>query len=61
MPFAQWMFQRPLTHYQSLSANDKSRIDPILDVLGGLSGLNERIVTLLVFENHRIRIGEPLS
>ena len=43
----------------STSDEEKSRIDPILDVLGGLDGLNERIVTPLVFENRRIRIGAP--
>lgn len=43
MPFAQWMFQRPLAHYRSLSSKEKEHIHPILDKLGGLSGLNEPV------------------
>ncbi len=54
MPFAQWMFQRPLAHYRSLRAAEKGRIDPIVDELGGLSGLNESVVAPLKFENYRI-------
>ncbi len=56
MPFAQWMFQRPLNHYQSLSPEQKARIDPLLDELGGLSGLNEPIAMPLKFENHRLAL-----
>jgi len=54
MPFAQWMFQRPLAHYQSLSSKEKEHIDPILDKLGGLSGLNEPVAAPLKFEKYRI-------
>jgi len=56
MPFAQWMFQRPLAHYRSLSAEDKARIDPILDELGGLSGLNEPVAAPLKLEDYRLRL-----
>jgi len=56
MPFAQWMYQRPLAHYQSLSADVKERIDPILDELGGLGGLNEPIIAPLKFDNYRLRL-----
>ncbi len=56
MPFAQWMFQRPLAHYQSLSAADKARIDPILDELGGLGGLQEPVAAPLKLENYRLRL-----
>jgi glutathione S-transferase len=54
MPYAQWMFQRPLAHYQSLSSGQKAHIDPILDELGGLSGMNEPVVTPLKLENYRL-------
>jgi hypothetical protein len=54
MPFAQWMFQRPLAHYRSLSSEDKARIDPILDDLGGLNGLNEAVAAPLKLENYRL-------
>jgi len=56
MPFAQWMYQRPLTFYQSLSGQDKARIDPILAELGGLQGLNEPVVAPLKFEEYRLRL-----
>jgi hypothetical protein len=48
------MFQRPLAHYQSLSSEHKERIDPILDELGGLSGLNEPVAAPLKLENYRL-------
>jgi glutathione S-transferase len=54
MPFAQWMFQRPLAQYQSLSPGQKARIDPILDELGGLDGLSEPVVAPLKFEKYRL-------
>lgn len=54
MPFSQWMFQRPLAHYRSLSHAQKARIDPILDELGGLSGLNEPVAAPLKLENYRL-------
>ncbi|MCH8071534.1 MAG: glutathione S-transferase [Proteobacteria bacterium] len=56
MPFAQWMFQRPLAHYQSLSVADKARIDPILDELGGLGGLQEPVAAPLKFADYRLRL-----
>jgi len=54
MPFAQWMFQRPLAHYRALSPGDKARIDPILGDLGGLNGLNEAVAAPLKLENYRL-------
>jgi len=56
MPFSQWMFQRPLAHYQSLSPEHKASIDPLLEKLGGLSGLNEPIGMPLELEDYRLRI-----
>jgi glutathione S-transferase len=56
MPFAQWMFQRPLNFYQSLSREDRARIDPVLAELGGLEGLNEPVVAPLKFEEYRLRL-----
>jgi hypothetical protein len=56
MPFAQWMFQRPLAHYQSLSGQQKARIDPLLEQLGGLSGLNEPVAAPLKLEDYRLRL-----
>jgi glutathione S-transferase len=55
MPYAQWMFQRPVAFYQSLSEAEKARINPLLAELGGLDGLNEPIPVPLKFVDHRIR------
>ena len=56
MPFSQWMFQRPLAFYQSLTAEEKARIDPLLSELGGLEGLNEPVAARLKFEDYRLRL-----
>jgi hypothetical protein len=61
MPFAQWMFQRPVAFYQSLTAGEKARVDPLLDELGGLNGLNVAIAAPLKFENYRIRLDRSVS
>jgi glutathione S-transferase len=54
MPFAQWMFQRPLAHYGSLSDEQKERIDPLLEKLGGLAGMKEPVVAPLKLEKYRL-------
>ncbi|GMR17095.1 MAG: hypothetical protein BMS9Abin32_151 [Gammaproteobacteria bacterium] len=56
MPFAQWMLQRPLRHYQSLATAEKARIDPLLEDLGGLEGLNEPLAAPLKMEDYRLRL-----
>ncbi len=61
MPFAQWMFQRPLAHYRFLSAGEKARIDPILDELGGLAGLNEPVAMSLKLENYRLALDRQTA
>jgi glutathione S-transferase len=59
MPFSQWMFQRPLGFYQSLTAEEKARIDPFLSELGGLEGLKEPVAARLKFEDYRLRLDRP--
>lgn len=54
LPYQQWMFQRPLRFYQGLSEADKTRIDPLLEKLGGLSGLQSDIPVPLDFSNHKL-------
>lgn len=56
MPFSQWMFQRPLAFYQSLTGEEKDRIDPLLSELGGLEGMNEPVAARLKFEEYRLRL-----
>jgi len=58
MPYAQWMFQRPLSFYQSLSGDAKTKIDPLLSELGGLEGMNEQVAAPLKFENYRLRFDD---
>lgn len=53
-PFSQWMFQRPLDHYASLSEPDKARIDPLLERLGGLEGMRTEVPTRVAYRNHRL-------
>jgi hypothetical protein len=59
MPFSQWMFQRPLAHYQSLSATERVQIDVNLKELGGFEGLNEALAVRLKIENYRLVIDRP--
>lgn len=38
--YAQWMFQRPWLHYQSLAGDDRRAADRLLDRVGGRAALN---------------------
>jgi hypothetical protein len=42
-PYNQWMFQRPVDYYQSLSGDDKQRADAFLKSLGGYEGMQVNI------------------
>ena len=53
-PFSLWMFQRPLDHYASLSAEDRAVIDPRLEALGGLEGMQLAPKTRLGRVDHRV-------
>jgi len=57
IPFQQWMFQRPLQYYQSLGVEDKQRIDPLLQKLGGLQGLQETVEVPLDYVDHQVVIA----
>jgi glutathione S-transferase len=54
-PYSQWMFQRPVFHYQSLDAATRARIDPLLRQLGGYDGLNAAIPAPLQYTGYRVR------
>lgn len=56
-PFSQWMFQRPLLHYQSLDGEAKARADELLGKLGGLAGLNTPVPVKLDYRNHRVVVA----
>jgi glutathione S-transferase len=57
IPFQQWMFQRPLRYYQSLSEDEKQRVDPLLQQLGGFDGLQEPLKVALDYVNHQLKRG----
>lgn len=42
--YAQWMFQRPWSHYQSLSGQQRAKADTLLKAVGGLDAFNTEIV-----------------
>jgi hypothetical protein len=48
------MFQRPLDYFRSLGPSEHARIDPVLERLGGLTGLRTRIPTRVAFERYCI-------
>ena len=41
--FSQWMFQRPLRHYQSLAGEDRARADELLHSVGGYEAMQTEI------------------
>jgi len=51
------MFQRPLRYYQSLGEDEKQRIDPLLQKLGGSDGLQEPIKVALDYINHQVVVA----
>ncbi|PCI43241.1 MAG: hypothetical protein COB49_12530, partial [Alphaproteobacteria bacterium] len=57
LPYQQWMFQRPLRFYQSLSEANKGLIDPLLEKLGGLSGLQSDIPLPLDYTGHKLVVA----
>ncbi|GAB4338393.1 MAG: hypothetical protein Kow0099_12390 [Candidatus Abyssubacteria bacterium] len=42
-PYNQWMFQRPIDYYQSLSGPEKDRVDNFLKKLDGYEGMQVKI------------------
>lgn len=57
LPYQQWMFQRPLRHYQRLSEGEKQQIDPLLKKLGGYDGLQTEISVPLDYINHKLIVA----
>lgn len=46
--YAQWMFQRPLDHYQALTDDARRRADTLLHEIGAFDALNTKL-------NHRVK------
>ncbi len=61
LPYQQWMFQRPLRFYQGLTEDEKLGIDPLLEKLGGLIGLQVDIPVALDYIGHKLVVACTLK
>jgi glutathione S-transferase len=59
--YAQWLFQRPWSHYQSLRAEDKVAADKLLDSIGGHAALNVTIKHWLTRKPGQLELVEGLA
>ena len=41
--FSQWMFQRPLYHYQSLAPDERQAVDELLHIIGGYEPMQVKL------------------
>jgi hypothetical protein len=48
------MFQRPVDYYQSLSGENKKRVNDFLKALGGYEGMHVNIRRRVKRENHKL-------
>lgn len=53
-PYNQWMFQRPIEYYQSLSGTDRKRADGLLKTVGGYDDMQVNIRRRVKRENHKL-------
>lgn len=53
-PYCQWMFQRPLDFYRSLSGKDRKRADEFLRTLGGYECMQVEIRRRVARVNHKL-------
>jgi hypothetical protein len=56
LPYSQWMMQRPLGFYQSLSRQEKNNLEPFLNKINGLSALNFPIKAKVTRINNKFMI-----
>ena len=56
MPFSQWMMQRPLNYYTSLTSDEKKSVDPLLKKVNGLYAMRFKIENQVMRENNKIVI-----
>jgi hypothetical protein len=57
LPYSQWMMQRPLYFYQSLSSQEKNNLEPFLNKIKGLSVLSFPIKTKVTRINNKFMIN----
>jgi hypothetical protein len=58
LPFNQWMFQRPLNYYQSLTGDDKTEVDSFLKRMGGFELMQTQLRYQLTRENYQLGVKE---
>ena len=56
LPYSQWMMQRPIEFYQSLSTEDKNNMEPFLKQINGLPAMNFTIKTKVSRVNNKFVI-----
>jgi len=54
MTYQQWMTQRPLELYQSLSDSERAQVDPFLRKVGGFQAMQTQVKRRLIRQNFRI-------
>ena len=52
--FSQWMLQRPLTYYQSLTGDDRERADRLLDSVGGYACMQHQVLRPVTRHNNKL-------
>lgn len=55
--FSQWMLQRPLDYYQSLEAEDRNRVDRLLETVGGHACMQSQIRRSVTRRNNKLVAG----
>jgi len=58
LPFNQWMFQRPLNYYQSLTGDHKTEVDSFLKRMGGLELMQTQLRYQLTRANYKLGVKE---
>lgn len=57
-PYTQWMFQRPVSYYQSMKGDERKRADKLLKKLGGYQGMRIEIRRPVKRVNNRLKSGD---
>lgn len=53
-PYSQWMMQRPLNHYQALSATEQQLVNQLLAQCGGVDAMSFKVPTPVERKNNRL-------
>ncbi len=58
---SQWMMQRPIDYYQSLSTDEKNSVDRLLTSVGGLDAMRFKLKTQMVRTDNKYRVNPHLQ